>query len=316
MLSIAGALQVWVFSWDQKVPLSSHAAIAGSPTVFSTASASGLYVVSGAASGSVRVEQHGQNQCWEATLHDGHTGGVSCATLSYDDTHLLSAARDGTLLVMELGRCCTSRHLPLPPGTNSGVLPSLASYNVPEVPDIIGVDAPTLEEAAAVAAQGAAVSDANAVKDAMRNEVAALRGELAALLAVNAGLSPCQQLPHDAFTVDPGELGRSRAEGPESGRPNTFSTMCCARAACQPRVHGLPPTETNPPTRRIKQAWRIWPLPSNSLLASGSSSGRPGPSLWLLPRCPSCNVSSVQLLVADCRRGCTMSIGQQSQQGG
>jgi hypothetical protein len=139
-------------------------------------------------------------RCWQSRLLDIQSGGVSALALAFDDSLLLSAGRDGSLLVTNNGLAADdgSRQAGQPPQ-----LPSLASAGVPEAADLSAAAA-TFEELKQAASADARAVQAAQAREGLRAEFAALRDELTALLQADRG-----HLPRSAFTIDPGARRRT-----------------------------------------------------------------------------------------------------------
>ena len=123
--------------------------------------------------------------------------------MAYDDSVLLSAAADGSLVVVavnELMQACTQ---PPPAAAGCNPLPLLAECSVREAADLVS-GAHSLEAAKRAAAVDATACQATLARQALATEFEALRCELRELVAANAVAPKGHQLARAAFTVDAG----------------------------------------------------------------------------------------------------------------
>lgn len=129
------------------------------------------------------------------------SGSVRHLAMSFDDSCFLSAAQDGSLVVLQNG-------LPgAPGGQQPGQAPPLApmlSAGVEAAQDL-GNGALSFEEGRQAAVADALATQAAEAKQGLRSEFEAVRSELRQLLATNAARPAGQRLPRSAFSIDPGE---------------------------------------------------------------------------------------------------------------
>jgi hypothetical protein len=163
-------------------------------------------------------------RCWQERLHDMQHGALCGVAAAFDDSLLISAARDGSLLITRNGLVASSA--PSVPAALAAALPAVEAVGA--VRDI-GPDALTFEESKQAAAANAVAARAAEARQQLAAEFGALRGELQELLAANAASAPAHRLPRGAFTLDPGELGLRRAA---RGVHAAGRMRACAPAAC------------------------------------------------------------------------------------
>ena len=138
---------------------------------------------------------------WEATLHDVQLGHITGIVMSPDDSTLITAAKDGSMLVLR-----NTIKQPTIAAADAGAtaLPHLADEPSTEAVDITSAAALTLEEAVQEAqAQQLAVA-AQTAKQQRLQQLAGLRAQLAKLMTANRELPEGQRLPESVFHVDPG----------------------------------------------------------------------------------------------------------------
>jgi len=156
-------------------------------------------------------------------MHDGRVTGLA---LSYDDSCLISAAADGTLLLLanSLGPH-PSAAPPQPPLEPNAGLPTMAEAAAAATAASAAAIAATAATAGVTAAAAAAAASVplsleEAKQAAQRNQQAAtaaaarqqlvsavevLRQELAGLMREDAGRPPAERVGPEAFHVDEGE---------------------------------------------------------------------------------------------------------------
>ncbi|KAF8073262.1 ABCG35 [Scenedesmus sp. PABB004] len=206
-----GAGQVLESCWSQAGPLSSSRVMSGAAVTAAASSCSGRYALVGSADGVVRLEGRdtsggADGRHWQHALHDMHDGRVTGLALAYDDSCLLSAASDGTLLVLAN---------PLEPAAAPGASPApldeqlptmaqdAAAGGLPDAPDLAPA-APSLEEAKQAAQLGRQAEAAASARAALVAAVEDMRREHAALLADNAARPPGERVPEHMLQLDAG----------------------------------------------------------------------------------------------------------------
>ncbi|KAL0027158.1 hypothetical protein WJX79_011044 [Trebouxia sp. C0005] len=154
----------------------------------------GVLRVSEAAPGIDSVAEMLSAPHWESQAHDCQTGSITAMATSFDDSYLLSAAKDGTLYIHDVKLPSASR-------LEGQVLeaPAAAADPTPEAPLESG-DGYSLEEARNKREEDKLLAAADAKKQGVRAYVQELRKEFAKLVEANA----VAQLPESAFEVDPG----------------------------------------------------------------------------------------------------------------
>lgn len=145
---------------------------------------------------------------WQSTLHDMHEGYVTGLAMAYDDSCIVSAAADGTVLLIHnpLGPSAAAQTVPQPAAPNDG-LPSMSEVKDTLNPGVTTVDPQpqlSLEEAKQAAHQHQQAATAAAARQQLVVAVEGLRRDLAGLMRENAARPPCQRLPAEAFHLDPG----------------------------------------------------------------------------------------------------------------
>lgn len=151
-------------------------------------------------------------------MHDGRVTGLA---LAYDDSCLISAAADGTLLLLanSLGPH-PSAAPPQPPLEPNAGLPTMAEAAAtaataataaaisPAAAGAAAASVPlSLEEAKQAAQRNQQAATAAAARQQLVSAVEVLRQELAGLMREGAGRPPAERVPGEAFHVDEGELG-------------------------------------------------------------------------------------------------------------
>lgn len=137
-------------------------------------------------------------------MHDGRVTGLAMA---FDDSCLISAAADGTLLLL---------HNPLGPPPASPSPPADANAGLPAAVQPAGLQTAgaaagdgvplSLEEAKQAEQRDQQAASAAAARQQLLASVGALRQELAALMKADAARPPAERLPADAFHIDQGGL--------------------------------------------------------------------------------------------------------------
>ncbi|GBF92886.1 cilia- and flagella-associated protein [Raphidocelis subcapitata] len=127
------------------------------------------------------------------------SGSIVAVVASFDDSLVLAAARDGSLLAAPIG-------LPDAPQQQPGdppALPPLAAAGTAAAEDL-APGAPSFEEGRQAAVKNALAARAADARRGLAAEFEALRHELADLLAANAARPPSQRLERAVFAIDPG----------------------------------------------------------------------------------------------------------------
>ena len=235
----AGAGFVWRGSFDSAAGISpARAAVqSAAPTAVWATSGSGRYRAAGSVDGLVRIEAVSDEPatvtggsaaddaattngaaCCELALHDAQAGAVAGVVFSADDRWLVSAARDGAVVVVG------NPLLPPPPADRQGPLPTATArlqqlHGVADAGEALAAvadlepGAPSLEQAKLAALGDAAAAEAAAARRAREQKIEALRARLAALAAANAALPAEHRLSDAAFAgVDPGLRALAEAE--------------------------------------------------------------------------------------------------------
>lgn len=132
-------------------------------------------------------------------MHDGRVSGLAMA---YDDSCLISAAADGTLLLVHnaLGSAPSSAAAAAPLEPNAG-LPSLAHAADTGAAQTGPL---SLEEAKQAAQRDQQAATAAAERQHLVSAVEVLRHELAALVKEDAARPHAERLPAEAFHLDQG----------------------------------------------------------------------------------------------------------------
>ena len=133
------------------------------------------------------------------------TGGVTGLAMAFDDTAVISAAQDGSILVVNYPLAQGPAALPQ---FTMEHLPTMAAAGVPSVEDL-GQGAPSFEDDKQAAVADAIAAQAAKARQGLLGEFDTLREELQALLAVNSTRPAGHQLPRSAFSIDPGEASCS-----------------------------------------------------------------------------------------------------------
>jgi len=133
----------------------------------------------------------------EAPMHDMQTGAVSALALSFDASCFLSAARDGSLVVVTNG-------LPGAPSQSPGQPPQLLAASIAGFQPAldVGHSTPSFEEGKQAAVADALAAQAAEARQGLAAEFEALRSELARLIALNAASQPRSEM-----SIDPGASG-------------------------------------------------------------------------------------------------------------
>ena len=169
--------------------------------------ASGDVDVSGAENGEVRVSRRGFEKHWRWQVHDGHRGAVSGAAVSRCGTFLITAAKDGSLFVQTLGPELRGS---LGGGAADGeprtadVAPSVEADAMPTARDVDSATACAIEDAKVKAEEDAERAAAEERKMGVRELLAKLKAEYAALKRENDVRPAAERLPSTAFEVDLG----------------------------------------------------------------------------------------------------------------
>lgn len=150
-------------------------------------------------------------------MHDGRVSGLAMA---YDDSCLISAAADGTLLLLHnaLGSAASSAAAAAPLEPNAG-LPSLAHAAADTDAAHVGTGPLSLEEAKQAAQRDQQAATAAAERQHLVSAVDVLRHELAALMKEDAARPRAERLPAEAFHLDQGRLAETKHAPPACVRP-------------------------------------------------------------------------------------------------
>jgi hypothetical protein len=163
---------------------------------------------------------------------------VSALAMAFDDSCLISAARDGSLLL--LSNPLELQQPGVPAETQAPQLPTMAADAAaaggPADASELQQDAPSLEEARQAAQHSQQAAAAAAAREQLVAAVAVLRREHAALVADNSARPPGQQLPHHMLDID---AGKPLVIGPQGLMRkaecyNATTRYCLARVAYNP----------------------------------------------------------------------------------
>lgn len=167
------------------------------------------------------------HRSWQCALHDMHDGRVTGLAMAFDDSCLISAAADGTLLLLHnmLGPPVSAAAAPQEP--NAG-LPTVAAMAAAVTATTAAGPASTaasdalsvplsLEEAKQAMQRDQQAATAAAARQQLVAAVEVLRQELAALMKEDAGKPPAERLPAEAFHVHQGEHDCFAGEGGGGG---------------------------------------------------------------------------------------------------
>ena len=201
--------KVFTCSLDAEKPLASRDAHRETVTSLKTRQGpSRALTVSGAANGAVRVERRGLEKHWHCEVHDGHRGAVTGVAVSRCEKFLITAARDGSLFAQTLGpelRGADETREPLDAlETSSDPLPSLEADATPAAADIDSATTYSIEDAKVKVEEDAKRAAAEEEKMGVREFLAKLKAEYAALVRENDARPFAERLPASAFEVDPG----------------------------------------------------------------------------------------------------------------
>lgn len=154
---------------------------------------------------------------WRCSLHDMHDGRVTGLALAFDDSCLISAAADGTLLLLANPLGPPAAPSAPPADVNAG-LPALSTAAAADGAAVgSGGVQPlelSLEEAKQAAQRDQQAATAAAARQQLLAAVCDLRQELARLMREDAARPPAERLPADAFHIDQG-TGRALRSGPQ-----------------------------------------------------------------------------------------------------
>lgn len=168
-----------------------------------------------------------------------HNGLVTGLAMAFDHSCLVSAAADGTLLLLHnpLGPLTTAAAVPQEP--NAGlptVAAAVAGATSSEGPAATAATSPaatalSLEEAKQAMQRDQQAATAAAAKQQLVAAVEVLRQELAVMLREEEGKPPAARLPAEAFHLDQGELDASRTVLPLGSLQLTCVTCCVSSTA-------------------------------------------------------------------------------------
>jgi hypothetical protein len=128
------------------------------------------------------------------------SGSIVAVAASFDDSMVLAAARDGSLLVTTNGLPAAPELQPVDPPP----LPPVEAAGVADAEDL-PAGAPSFEEGRQAAIRHALAVRAADARRELAAEFEALRHELAHLVATSDARPASQRLGHAAFAIDPGE---------------------------------------------------------------------------------------------------------------
>lgn len=135
-----------------------------------------------------------------------HDGQVTAVAMAHDDSCLISAASDGTLMLLSN---------PLAPGNHTAAAADLADRKLPTMSqDAAGqaeiadstASSLTLEEAKQAAQRNMQAAAAAAAREQLVAAMEAMRKEYAALVAANNARGPGERVPQHMLEVDAGVL--------------------------------------------------------------------------------------------------------------
>jgi hypothetical protein len=154
-------------------------------------------------------------------MHDGRVSGLAMA---YDDSCVISAAADGTLLLMHnaLGPAPSSTAAAAAPREPNAGLPTLAQAAAGTGAAHVGAGPLSLEEAKQAAQHDQQAATAAAERQHLVSAVEVLRQELAALMKEDAARPRAERLPAEAFHLDQGGWAYAKHGG-------TFCGTFCAQ---------------------------------------------------------------------------------------
>lgn len=147
-----------------------------------------------------QVPEAGGPELWEGDVHSMVSGAVSALALSFDGKYVISGARDGSMLVMES----------FLPGADGDALDGDVEHlpAVGDNPCVAAEDFPagalTEEEKKRQAQRDAEAAAAESKKRSIRDEVASIRQQLAAIQRDNDAASKAERIDAHLLEVDPG----------------------------------------------------------------------------------------------------------------
>ena len=143
----------------------------------------------------------GESKSWQAPLHDQQFGRITSLEVSFDSSLLISSAMDGALIVHQLridGLFVEASKLSV-----DVQLPSAAEVLAAPVLDITQPNEYTIEEAKQKAERDAMLSEAEAKKMGVREQLRLIREEFEALLAENEARPEAERILRSMFEIDP-----------------------------------------------------------------------------------------------------------------
>jgi WD40 repeat protein len=141
------------------------------------------------------------SKAWQAHLHDLQHGRITSLEVSFDSSHLISAAMDGSIMVHKLMIEGLSASEMSP--SAEVVLPSAADVVPASVVDITQSNEYTIEEAKQKAERDALLAEAEAKKMGVREQLKLIRDEFEALLKENEARPEAERIPRSLFEIDP-----------------------------------------------------------------------------------------------------------------
>ncbi|CAG9460447.1 unnamed protein product [Pedinophyceae sp. YPF-701] len=188
-----------------------------------TFSQDGMFCVQGFSNGLVRLQRLLDSprelprtppkgpSMWQASVQSFVEGGITALTLSFDNSYLLVAGADGTLVAYLVSGIegAVQRE-----GTDLA-LPTYGEDPMPVKDPIKDPDAYTIEEAQQKAEQDAIRAEADRKKMTVKQRIEDLRRKLKALKEADARLPAPERLPEEAWAIDRRlrDMMRERIEG-------------------------------------------------------------------------------------------------------
>eukprot|EP00878_Enallax_costatus_P018908 GHUV01019931.1.p1 GENE.GHUV01019931.1~~GHUV01019931.1.p1 ORF type:complete len:189 (+),score=57.35 GHUV01019931.1:1925-2491(+) len=184
-----------------------------------------------------------------------HDGRVTAAASSFDDSCIISAAADGTLLLLSNPLAANSG--PPAPAQANMSLPTISqdSAGWPEAADI-SATSPTLEEAKQSAQRNMQAAAAAAAREQLVAAVDSMRREYAALMAENEARRQGEQVPQHMLELDAGVLSepaalRSLLRGVDQARLEYCSMMYIYTAWAESTASTVYDTSTGNSMRQL-----------------------------------------------------------------
>jgi Ni/Co efflux regulator RcnB len=155
---------------------------------------------------------------WQCPLHGMRGSALSALAMAFDDSCLISAARDGSLLLLSnplQQQSPGGSAVQQAPQLSSMAADAAAAGGQADAPDL-QADALSLEEARQAAQHSQQAAAAAAAREQLVAAVAVLRREHAALVAENSAWPPGQQLPRHMLEIDAGKPSRVDVRRPSA----------------------------------------------------------------------------------------------------